>query len=224
MQELLKHYQEDCSNIFYRQGVEVIMPSVSIIYDSAEDREMEVYKKLEKIIRVAYKSEDKITDDSFKKMIDLVMTNQHLSTLEHVDITFKFITNRGVTHELVRHRIASYTQESTRYVNYNKKPAQVIYPAWLPSKTIDQKRIWYNDVFDAMMKYKEQIEIGFKPQEARGILPNDVKTEIYTTMNLRELMHFFHLRTAPGAHPDIQVVTKELQRIMKQELPIIFNR
>lgn len=224
MEELREHYFEDCKNIFHRQGVDIIMPSVSIIYDSTEDREMETYKKLEKIIRVAYKSEEKTTDESYEKMLDLVMTNKHLSTLEHINVTFKLVTNRGVTHELVRHRIASYTQESTRYVNYNKKAAQVIYPAWLYAKTIDQKRTWYNNVVNAMENYREQIIIGFKPQEARGILPNDVKTEIYCTMNLRELMHLFELRTAPGAHPDIRVVVKELQRIMKQELPIIFDR
>jgi thymidylate synthase (FAD) len=224
MQELLEHYQQDCSNIFYRQGIEVIMPSVSIIYDNAEDREMETYKKLEKIIRIAYKSEDKTTNDSYLKMLDLVMTNKHLSTLEHVDITFKFVTNRGVTHELVRHRIASYTQESTRYVNYNKKPAQIIYPAWLYTKTIDQKLAWYNINYDTLMYYKRLIDLGFKPQEARGVLPNDLKTEIYCTMNLRELIHFFELRTATGAHPDMQVVAKELQRIMKINLPVIFDR
>ena len=219
MKQLLEHYEQD-KYLFYREGVEVIPPSVILMDEIAG---VDLCKKLEQIIRVAYKSEDKTTDDSYIKMLNLIKTNKHLSTFEHVSITWKAITNRGVTHELVRHRIASFTQESTRYVNYNKKPAQIIYPAWLFEKTIDQKNSWYRFVYEAMANYKELINMGFKPQEARGVLPNDVKTEIYVTMNLRELLHFFELRTSPQAHPDIRVIANELQHQLREKVPIIFG-
>ncbi len=220
MQELLRHFEQD-KYLFDKQGVEVIPPSVVIVDELAG---VDLCKKLETIIRVAYKSEDKITESSYIKMLNLIKTNKHLSTFEHVAITFKTITNRGVTHELVRHRIASFTQESTRYVNYNNHPAQIIYPAWLFNKNIDNKRLWYNFVYDAVVNYKDLIEEGFKPQEARGVLPNDIKTEIYVTMNIRELLHFFELRTSPAAHPDIRVLANDLQDQLAKKIPIIFDR
>lgn len=223
LQDLTKSYNED-SWIWEDGAVEVILPSVEIITDIDG---IGVLKKLEKIIRVAYKSEDKITDTSYEKMLNVILANNHLSTLEHEHITFKIVTNRGVTHELVRHRLANYTQESTRYVNYSKKGGQVIYPAWLWNKWRSEKMFWYARMCDALGNYNHAItEYKWKPQEARGLLPHDVKTEIYSTMNLRELLHVDSLRGdgANAAHPDIRVVISELMSQLQSKIPIIFDK
>jgi thymidylate synthase (FAD) len=225
LQDLTKEFKKD-SWIWEtndKDKVEVILPSVEII-DSMDG--VSILKKLEKIIRVAYKSEDKITDTSYEKMLNVILANNHLSTLEHEHITFKIVTNRGVTHELVRHRLANYTQESTRYVNYSKKGGQVIYPAWMVGKSDKDKMFWYARMCSALMGYNQAItEFGWKPQEARGILPHDVKTEIYSTMNLRELRHVDSLRGegANAAHPDIRIVISELMSQLQSKIPIIFD-
>lgn len=223
--QLTEVFNTDCSyDLFSNGDVEVILPSVEII-DPIDG--INILKKLEKIIRVAYKSEDKITDTSYEKMLNVILANNHLSTLEHEHVTFKIVTNRGVTHELVRHRIANYTQESTRYVNYSKKGGQVIYPAWIVNKSTNEKLFWYTRMCNAMIGYNQAInEYGWKPQEARGILPHDVKTEIYSTMNLRELQHVERLRgeDANSAHPDIRIVISELMSQLQSKIPIIFDK
>jgi thymidylate synthase (FAD) len=181
-------------------------------------------KKLEHIIRVAYKSEDKTNDTSYMNLLKLILSNGHDSTLEHVNVSFKITTNRGVTHELVRHRIGcSFTQESTRYVNYLRKGSTIIYPSWISEKPREIKEAWYTTHEKTFEQYNHFIDLGLRPQEARGILPNDTKTEIWVTMNLRSLRHFFSLRAMPNAHPDMQTIAHELLLIMKKQIPIVFD-
>ena len=199
-----------------------IRPSVELIDTNAA---VDILK-CELAARNCYKSEDKITEGSAEKLIRSCIKRGHESVIEHASITFRMICDRGVTHELVRHRMASYSQESTRYVNYDKKEIEFIYPFWydkVPNETID-----FNDLTDEERKYRCMwwamnaaadeaednygcmLSAGATPQEARAVLPNMLKTDIVVTMNMREVRHFIKLRASKAAHPDIRILAKEL--------------
>jgi len=183
-------------------------------------------RELEKIGRVCYKSEDRITDDSAASFISRIVASGHGSVIEHSRITVKFICDRGVTHEIVRHRIASYSQESTRYCNYTKDKfgSELTFIRPLFWKTDSEKyAVW----LDTMQKIEESyillISLGAKPEEARSILPNSLKTEIVVSMNLRSWRHFFELRTSGRAHPQIREIAVPLLRELAEKMPVFFN-
>lgn len=176
-----------------------------------------IYRKIEKIGRVCYKSEDKITDDSAEKFIKMIISNGHESVLEHHSLTFKIICDRGISHELVRHRIASYSQESTRYVNYGGKEMEFIKPVNLKPE-LEEEFILNCEASE--MGYNILINRGETPQNARSVLPNCLKTEIIMTANIREWRHFLKLRTSPAAHPDMQVIANMILSWFKQSLPV----
>jgi thymidylate synthase (FAD) len=189
-----------------------------------------ILKKIEIAGRTAYKSEDKITDQSSEKFIKMVLDRGHLSVIEHINITVRIICDRGVSHEIVRHRIASYTQESTRYCNYTNgkfgEEITLIKPFfWDPTDEPDKKKydIWKNSMEVAESAYKELIKLGATPQEARSVLPNSLKTEIVITMNLREWRNFFTLRTHKSAHPQMREIACPLLDEFKKSIPIIFD-
>ncbi len=199
--------------------VRVIDPSVSILYP--DEQEPDVLKRLEEYGRTAYKSEDKITPDSAERFIEKIIRNGHESVLEHVSITVRFICDRGVTHELVRHRIAAYTQESTRYCNYGQTGITVIKPCFWRDEPFNYD-CWRQAMEMAEKAYQYLIDNGATPQQARSVLPNSLKTEIITTMNIREWRHVFKLRTAPAAHPQMQQVMRMLLDQMKDRFPVLF--
>jgi len=150
---------------------------------------MEILKKIERMGRTCYKSEDKITDDSATKFVRQRLDEKHVSVIEHVSVTVRIICNRGLSHEIVRHRIGSYSQESTRYCNYNKaSEITVIKPTGL---TTQQETIWSLAMTAAQERYLDLIDLGCSPQVARGVLPIDLKTEICVTYNLRTWRWFF---------------------------------
>lgn len=192
----------------------------------------EILKKLEKIGRIAYKSEDKITDDSCFSFVKGIIKRGHESVLEHVSITVKVIIDRGISHEIVRHRIASYTQESTRYCNYrdNKfgKEISVISPFGTELDALRKGELfffnlWLNNMALAEQTYEAMVDMKLSPQIARSVLPNSLKTELYMTMNLREWRHFFKLRTAQCAHPQMQELAKMILKEFQKLIPIIFE-
>lgn len=195
---------------------------------------------IERIGRVCYKSEDKITPDgeSAKKFVQMLINNHHEAMIEHSTLSVLFTCSRGCSHELVRHRIASFAQESTRYVNYAKdkfgKEIAVIDP--IDSINLDSKMKhydgdligeiyveWLHAMEDAEKHYMKMIELGATPQIARSVLPNSTKTNITITANYREWRTFFKLRTAPDAHPEMREVTIPLCRELKKRIPIIFD-
>ena len=223
--------------------MKIIKPSVEIL---TEVNGEEILKHIEKIGRVCYKSEDKITDESAKEFVANIIKRGHEAVIEHFNISVKFICDRGVSHEIVRHRIASYAQESTRYCNYSKdkfdNQITFIQPCWFmydytiysPSKLEDRllkKDLVFDDVetnwltimSQSEKSYKQLIEYGWSAQEARSVLPNSLKTEIVVTMNLREWRHFFKLRTAKVAHPQMREVAIMLLEQLKEKLPVIFD-
>ena len=217
----------------------IMKPSFEILTPISEGG-VEELKQIERIGRVCYKSEDKISEDgeTAKKFVKMLIDREHLAMIEHSSLSVKFTVDRGVSHELVRHRIASFAQESTRYVNYSlDKFGNEINVIDINGginldnkmKNIDALDIadivyeWKMAMQDAEKHYMKMIELGATPQIARSVLPNSTKTEITITANYREWRNFFKLRTANTAHPSMREVTIPLLKELKNRLPIIFD-
>jgi len=186
----------------------------------------QMLESIEKAGRICYKSEEKITSNSAKKFIQKILQSGHESVIEHEKITVKIICDRGVSHEIVRHRIASYSQESTRYCNYSEKKfgneLTLIRPFFW-NKDTEKFALWQETMQNIESNYNKLISMGAQPEEARSILPNSLKTEIIVTMNLREWRHFFRLRTAVKAHPQMREITIPMLKRFKEEISIIFD-
>ena len=189
----------------------------------------EILKKIERVARVCYKSEDKITEGSAEKMVRALIKRGHEAMLEHFSFSVKFTVDRGISHEIVRHRVASFAQESTRYCNYSKEgfgsEITVILPCYLSESGSDVVN-WTKACLQAEEAYFTLLDWGQSPQEARAVLPNSLKTEIVMTANLREWRHFLKLRAlgVTGVpHPQMLEVTIPLLRELKDKVPVIFD-
>ena len=185
-----------------------------------------ILKHIELCGRTCYKSEKKITDESCRTFVQSIIKRGHEAVLEHFNITVKFICDRGVSHEIVRHRLASYCQESTRYCNYSKDDFSgeiaVVEPFYLQPDTLAYNA-WKEACEVAEAAYFSLLEWGCTQQEARAVLPNSLKTEVVMTANLREWRHFFKLRCATAAHPQMREVATPLLAAMQKKLPIVFD-
>ncbi len=201
----------------------IVAPSFTI--ETPIDRQA-VLEHIERAGRTAYKSEENISEGSAEQFIKKIITLGHESVLEHFSVTVRIVCDRGVTHEIVRHRIASYTQESTRYCNYTKGKfggeISVIEPSFW-EKGSEEYAVWQKTMADCETAYQELISLGASPQEARSVLPNSLKTEIVMTMNLREWRHFLRLRTEQGSHPQMREITMPLLEAFKENIPVIFD-
>lgn len=223
--------------------MKIIEPSVQL-EDNIDGNE--ILKKIERIGRVCYKSENRITKDSAERFVKSILDRGHESVLEHVSVSVRVICDRGVSHEIVRHRVASYSQESTRYCNYSKdkfgNEITVIEPCWFKSSIEDLNKYAKNKTYENSQNIlNEEIEWidiiqeiennyfmfledeNWTPEQARSILPNSLKTEIVMTMNLREWRHFLKLRTAKPAHPQAREVANMILKEFKSNIPIIFD-
>ena len=198
--------------------MEIVKSHAQLLWEPADNDN--ALRTIEYYGRISYKSEDKITDESAPRFVKMLLTLGHESVIEHVNATVKFVVDRGVSHEIVRHRIASFTQESTRYCNYKSKGVVFIQP---PIEDEEALKLWRNAMGVAEATYLQMLELGIKPQIARSVLPNSLKTEIIMTANLREWRHFFKLRTAKPAHPQMREVTIPLLAQFKSAIPIIFD-
>ena len=200
-----------------KQSATLINPFSSVM----TDKEYFTFqlKNVEKIARVCYKSEDKITDDSYISFVRGLIKRNHMAMLEHGGFSVLFVTDRGISHEIVRHRLASFAQESTRYCNYvNGKfngEISIIAPLELPIQD------WLEPMVELEFSYKKMLSQGIKPQIARNILPTALKTEIVMTANFREWIHFLRLRTAKDAHPQIQEVANQVLEMLKKNAPLL---
>lgn len=185
-----------------------------------------ILRRLEECGRVCYKSEDRITDDSAAQFVHDKIRRGHDAVLEHCSFTVKFTCDRGVSHELVRHRIASFCQESTRYRSYSKDKfgteITVIKPCFLLPDT-DSYRIWKESCENAEKAYFSMLAYGCSPQEARSVLPNSLKTEVVMTANIREWRHFFRLRCSTAAHPQMREVATQLLDDCCSLMPDLFK-
>lgn len=215
--------------------MKLIKPSFEIL--TPVNRES-VLQAIELAGRTCYKSEDKITESSASKFVNMIVDRGHLSVVEHQSMTVRFVCDRGVSHELVRHRIASFSQESTRYCNYSKdkfdNQLTFVIPCWLeiepgegtPSNfglnTMPGIQ-WMHAMQNSEEIYNNLIDQGWKPQQARSVLPNSLKTEIVVTANMREWKEIFRQRCSPAAHSQMREIMIPLQRQMQKVLPEIFG-
>jgi thymidylate synthase (FAD) len=203
--------------------MKIIEPSVEIITPINGD---EILQHIELCGRICYKSENLITEDSAKQFVQNILNRGHESVLEHFNITVKIICDRGVLAELTRHRIASFSVESSRYCNYSKdkfgNELTFIKPCFWNDEEF-QYMEWENCMEWLESSYFSLIELGAKPEEARSVLPMSLKTEIIMTANLRELRHILKLRTAKAAHPKMRKIMNMLLVQLKNNIPLIFD-
>lgn len=203
--------------------MKIIKPSYEIL--GSPDGE-QMIRNIELCGRVCYKSEDRITDQSAAKFISMIMKSGHESVLEHEKITVRVVCDRGVTHEIVRHRLASYSQESTRYCNYSQdkfgNELTFIKPCYFEEGD-ERYALWVKAMEEAERNYFALLDAGAKPEEARGVLPNALKTELVMTMDIREWRHFFRLRTAGRAHPQMRELACMILAGFKERIPVLFD-
>lgn len=217
--------------------MKIIQPSFLVysngrILDSEEG--IRLIKWIEFNARISHRSEEGMTEESYKKFIPaVVMGHGDWSIVEHATVTVIFRVDRGVTHELVRHRLFSFTQESTRFVNYNKKNGgegiEFILPAeYKPKEQEDSEGSWEDDPIrdlytDSENAYMRLIEHGVRPQEARAVLPNGLAATISVTGNLRNWRHFLLMRTSKETHPDFRRVTIPLLGMFQESIPFLYD-
>lgn len=227
--------------------MKLVKPSYEILFVSPEP-----LKLIEQAGRTCYKSEEKITEGSAEKFARMLKKVGHLSVIEHCHMTVRIICDRGITHEIVRHRLASYSQESTRWCSYEKEVSFII-PHWLALEegkwaaigssvlpisdvsllnAIEEygsdesgAQTWLHSMLDAETSYITLVKKkGWSPERARGVLTTHVKTEIVMTANFREWSEvIFKLRTSGRAHSQIQEIMKPLQAEMRTLVPVIFD-
>lgn len=190
--------------------------------------------RIETAGRTCYKSEDKITDASSKDFVSMICKRGHLSVLEHESISVRIICDRGVSHELVRHRIASFSQESTRYCDYSGEMDFII-PPWCDieeghydfesefRQLSKPEALWLMFAVGSELTYQDLRVKGWKPEQARSILPNSLKTEVVMTANLREWVHIFDLRDAAPAHPQMREIMEPMHKKFAELIPVIFG-
>jgi len=185
-----------------------------------------ILKNLEEAGRICYKSEHLIKEDSAEKFIANIIARGHESVIEHEKITALIVCDRGVSHEIVRHRIASFSQESTRYCNYSKdkfgNEITFIRP-YFWEEDVEKYDLWLRTMELIEKSYLELLSMGATPEQARTVLPNSLKTEIIVTMNLREWRHFFNLRTSSGSHPQMCEIARPMLDYFKQLVPAVFD-
>lgn len=185
-----------------------------------------ILKLIELAGRTCYKSEDHITVDSAKGFVKQILDSGHHSVIEHINIMVRFICDRGVTHELVRHRLASFSQESTRYANYSKdkfgNEITVIKPSfWLEDSP--EYAEWLKAMENSERAYMQLIKLGISPEQARSVLPNSLKTEIVMTCNIREWRHVVNLRCSKAAHPQMREIMLPLLAEFHEKIPVLFD-
>ena len=202
--------------------MKIIKPSWEIINEPNWDETM---LQLERAMRVCYKSEDKIAEGSAEKLIRNIIKRGHESTLEHVSMSVKFICDRGVSHEMTRHRHCSFSQESTRYVKYDGD-MEFILPCWMASvdNITNQSEVeWAYAMKTSESQYKHLLDEVWSPQQARAVLPNSLKTEIVMTTNIRDWRHIFKLRCDKTAHPQMRELMIPLYDYLNEKCPVLFD-
>jgi thymidylate synthase (FAD) len=179
-------------------------------------------RQIEAAGRTCYKSENRVSDGSAVPFVRMLLQRGHESVIEHVSLSVRMVVPRGVSHEIVRHRLASYSQESTRYCNYRGE-VEFIRPWHLEDLQSDDYHRWRSHMLACEREYQNAIDRGWSPEMARGLLPIDLKTEIVMTANLREWRHFFRLRASRAAHPQMVYAACCLLRLLRIQIPVIFD-
>jgi thymidylate synthase (FAD) len=199
--------------------MKIVQPSFEIIDHSNLTTTIEIGG------RTCYKSEDKICDGSADPFIEKIKNFKHESVLEHGIVTVRFVCDRGVSHELVRHRLASFSQESTRYCNYAKGKFGNEITVVEPQSVLTQRQYdcWMYTMEGIEEQYLEMVRLGCSAQQARSVLPNSLKTEVVVSANPREWRHIFTTRTHRDAHPDMVASMRPVLREFRARWPVLFN-
>lgn len=214
---------EPYARIIALNGVDVVNdPTPELVPDAGLAAGIDALRSVEWFGRISHRSEDAQTADSWDRFIRaVVLGHGDWSITEHVNVTVDFLVDRGITHEIVRHRIMAYTQESTRFVNYEKKrPPAFVMPEGLNEA---QRISWERNIGEAEMSYKEAISQGLAPQIARSVFPNALASRLIATGNLRSWRHFLLMRTTKEAHPQMRQVTIPLLAEFKALIPILYE-
>lgn len=200
-----------------------VNPSYEILTEISKDGIKEL-QQIERVARVCYKSEDKIKEDgsSAKKLVSFLVKQGHEAMLEHSQLSVLFVCDRAIANELVRHRIASFAQESTRYCNYASERMGGELTFIKPYYISDEDRLYWS-LEEAETQYLGMIKDGMRPEEARCVLPMCLKTEIVVTANYREWRNIFKLRTAVAAHPQMRELLCPLLKDLQKKIPVIFD-
>jgi len=212
----------------------LVKPSFKILTDVEG---LGILRRIEQAGRICYKSENKITDESAEKFVERIIAFGHHSIIEHANISVKITCDRGVTHEIVRHRLVAYSQESTRYCNY-KGGVTFVIPPWINIEEGEYVRststilngekygglyTWFAHMWESEDAYMQALKYGWTPQQARSVLPNSLKTEIVMTANIREWRHILKLRTSKAAHPQMQETMIPILAEFRELMPILFD-
>lgn len=204
--------------------MKIIKPSYTILTNIES---FNILKGIEAAGRTCYKSEENITDVSCIKFIKNLLERGHESVLEHEKLTIKFINDRGISHEQVRHRLCSFSQESTRFINYTKENKGGEISVIDISKHLKNPEvsleIWFKHMINCEKIYKAMIDAGESPEISRSVLPNSLKTEIVISANLRQWREIFRQRCSPAAHPQYCELMRPLLTELKERIPVIFD-
>ena len=219
--------------------MQIVKPYIVVDdYDlGSREQGVRMLRKIERIARISHRSEEAQTETSWDRFLRaVVLSHGDWSVTEHASVSVEFYVDRGITHEIVRHRLASYTQESTRFVNYEKKmPPSFLYPKQLTATNTntDPETMqefcnqfdsdWLHCIATVEDTYKKLIAKGWKPQEARSILPNALGSKIVMTCNLRNWRHFLLMRTTRETHPQCREVTIPLLQVFQERIPIFYE-
>lgn len=206
--------------------MKVIQQSYEILTDLSNPIET-ILKPIERAGRICYKSENNITDDSCLTFCKNILNRGHEAVIEHSQLSVRFTVDRAIANELVRHRIASYCQESTRYVNYSKdkfgNEIKVIEPEDLLPRDSTDYNIWWMSCKNAEDAYMTMLSNNVKPEIARNVLPLSTATEIIMTANIREWRNVMKLRTSLRAHPQMRSIMRKLLDDLKSKVPVLFD-
>lgn len=204
--------------------MEIIEPYAKMVDVPDVKYGIALLKKIEFCGRISHRSEDAQTETSWERFIrSVVLSHGDWSIVEHASVTVDAVVDRGITHEWVRHRIGAYTQESTRFVNYEKKmPPKFIPPTGLDVHP-DAHKVWINTVHVCELSYRDLLAKGVTPQIARSVFPNALASRLVTTYNLRNWRHFFLMRTSREAHPQMRQVTIPLLEEFQAKIPILYE-
>ena len=186
---------------------------------------VKIMKRIERACRTCYRSEDKISDESYKNLLTNCLNRGHESVLEHEKITVRIYSDIGTYKDLTRHRFASFSVESTRYCSYNKdkygNEIAVVNPVYIEDKEVFET--WKKAIEDMEKAYMKMKKLGASTDMCREILPHSTAAEYTMTANIREWKHILELRTTNHVHPAIRQVLIPLLLLFKEQMPEIFG-
>ncbi len=208
----------------------IIKPYAKLLDIQNKQQGIQLLQRIEWCGRISHRSEDSMNENSWERFIKhVVIEHGDWSIVEHASVMVDFYVDRGITHEIVRHRLFSFTQESTRFVNYEKKmPPSFIIPNDIESKheadeNVHLHGIWTDTIEACELGYRRLLQAGASPQIARSVFPNALASRLIVTGNLRNWRHFFIMRTTREAHPQMREVTIPLLEQFKERIPILFD-